>query len=242
MLSLEGLKLVWPGVSAQQAVGRFLSLPDESPREVLAIVSDVRPAYAAPISPTLYVPVGSERFGSMAFAVRITPGTTLNATDLLRRFRDRGVTPTGVQITKVADRFTNGTTDQSFRAMLFSGFALVALVLAIVGIYAVQAFAVTQRRSELAIRMSLGATPGAVQRLLIAEALRPALAGVLIGLVAAVSGSAFVEKFLFGVDARDPWVLAGVALLLILVAVSTVWSPGRRITSDNDLSRIFRAP
>jgi putative ABC transport system permease protein len=231
---------VWPGVSPHDAIGRSLTLPDEEPREVIGIVSDVRFRYDAPIFPSLYVPIGSERFGSMLFAARVTPGHELTVGDLAREFRDRGFAPRAVSVVAIADNFASGVVDQTFRARLFTVFGLVALVLAMIGIYAVQSFAVTQRRAEFGIRVSLGATPRDLWRLLIRDTVRPAVVGVVSGLFAAYWGAEFLQSFLYGVAARDPWTFAGVAGGLVTSATAAAWLPARR-ASKTDAAIALRA-
>ncbi len=239
MLSMDGLKLVWPGVTPQEAIGRSLTFPEEPPREVIGVVSDVRFQHNAPTFPSLYVPIGSERFGGMLFAARVAAGHTLTAGDLARELRARGYAPRTVSVAAVADKFATSVVDQTFRARLFAGFGLVALLLAMIGIYAVQSFAATQRRAEFGIRVSLGATRGDLWRLLVRDTLRPAIAGVLFGLLVAYWGAQFLQSFLYGVDARDPWTFVGVAILLLVVAVAAVWMPARR-ASRTDPAVVLR--
>jgi predicted permease len=239
MLSLEGLKSVWPGVTPQEAIGRFLAFSGEAPREVIGVVSDVRFQYNVPAFPSLYVPIGSERFGGMLFAVRVKPGHTLTVSDLTRELKTKGYAPRTVRITAVADSFASGVVDQVFRARLFAGFGVVTLLLAMIGVYAVQSFAVTQRRAEFGIRVALGATRGDLWRLLIRDTMRPAIIGVLFGLVVAYWASQFFQAFLYGMDARDPMTFGGVALLLLTVAAAAVWLPARR-ASRTDPAVVLR--
>ena len=228
MLSAEGLKLIWPGVTPQEAIGRFLTFPEEPPREVIGIVSDVRFQFNAPTFPSLYVPIGSERFGGMLFAARVTPGHTLTASDLARELRARGYAPRTVNVAAVADKFATSVVDQTFRARLFAGFGLSALLLAMIGIYAVQAFAVMRRRLEFGIRVSLGASRSDLMWLVIAATLPPAAIGVLGGLTTAFMSARLVQALLFGIDARDLSTFAAVAVLLVLAAIAAAWIPARR--------------
>jgi len=240
MLSLLGLKLIWPGVAPQEAVGRYLELPYESPREVIGVVSDVRYPYLAPALPTMYVPISSDGLNGMLFAVRTAPGQNLTVADFERRFRQLGLKPKSVRVGVVTDNFSLARIDQTFRARLFAGFGFVAIALAIIGVYAVQSFTVAARRKEFGIRVSLGATPRHIRNLLIWETIRPAFVGVMCGLLLAYWASQFLQAFVYGVDARDPWTFVGVAALILVVAVAAVWVPARR-ASRADPASVLRA-
>jgi ABC-type antimicrobial peptide transport system permease subunit len=101
-------------------------------------------------------------------------------------------------------------------------------VLTCVGIYGVASYAVSQRTQEIGVRMALGAKPSAVVALIVRQGARPAIIGLVIGLVLAAWGSRAIASMLFGVGPRDPVSLASVALLLGVVAVAASWLPARR--------------
>jgi predicted permease len=112
--------------------------------------------------------------------------------------------------------------------ILFSIFAALALVLACVGIYGVISYLVGQRAHEIGVRMALGAQPSDVSRLVIGHGLRMALIGVAIGTGAALGLTRLMANQLFGVSAHDPLTFAGVAFVLIVVAVAACYIPSRR--------------
>jgi predicted lysophospholipase L1 biosynthesis ABC-type transport system permease subunit len=112
--------------------------------------------------------------------------------------------------------------------ILLGVFASLALVLACVGIYGVISYLVGQRTHEIGVRMALGAQPGDVFRLVVGHGARMAMLGVAIGIAAALGLTRLMTNQLFGVSAHDPLTFAGVALLLILVAVAACYIPARR--------------
>jgi putative ABC transport system permease protein len=117
-----------------------------------------------------------------------------------------------------------------FRAWLIGIFAMLALVLSAVGVYGVMSYTVTQRTSEIGVRITMGAQPEDVFRIIVGEALRLALAGVGIGLVTALALTRLLRSFLFGISAYDPLTFVAVSLLLTIVAAAASYFPARRAT------------
>jgi putative ABC transport system permease protein len=126
-----------------------------------------------------------------------------------------------------------GRTQRSWRlgADLFVAFGVLALIVAAVGLYGVMAYNVTQRMHELGVRVALGAQGGDILRLIVGQGARFAIAGVVVGSALALAAGKWVEPLLFQQSARDPAVYAGVAVLMILVALAASASPARRATS-----------
>ena len=117
-----------------------------------------------------------------------------------------------------------------FSMILLGSFALVALVLASVGIYGVLAYLVGQRTHEIGIRMALGAGRYEVLRLVVGQGAKMTLLGVALGLAAAMGLTRLMSDMLYGVSATDPLTFIAVALLLILVALAACYIPARRAT------------
>ena len=115
-----------------------------------------------------------------------------------------------------------------FRAMVMTGFGLVALVLAVIGLYGVMAYSVSQRAREIGVRMALGASRGSVIGLVFREGGPLLGVGLALGLIGALVLSRILESMLFGVGARDPAVFLTVPLLLTTVALMAMLIPARR--------------
>jgi ABC-type antimicrobial peptide transport system permease subunit len=115
-----------------------------------------------------------------------------------------------------------------FNALLLAGFAVVALLLAAIGIYGVLSYSVNQRTREIGVRMALGAERSDVLRLIVREGMKVALIGVAIGLVAALALGRFLSSLVFGVTVRDPATFAVVAVVLSAVAFAACVIPARR--------------
>jgi putative ABC transport system permease protein len=117
-----------------------------------------------------------------------------------------------------------------FRTWLIGILAMLALVLAAVGVYGVMSYTVTQRTSEIGVRVALGAQPQDVFRIIVGEGLRLALFGVAVGLAAALALTRLLQSFLFGISAYDPVTFIAVSLVLTLIAVAASYFPARRAT------------
>jgi putative ABC transport system permease protein len=119
---------------------------------------------------------------------------------------------------------------QRFNMLLLASFAGLALVLAAVGIYSVLSYTVRRRVREIGIRMALGASNQDVVQMVLTDGLKPILAGVILGLGAALALSRVVSSLIYGVRATDPLTFAAVALLLLLVGIFATIIPAFRAT------------
>jgi ABC-type antimicrobial peptide transport system permease subunit len=125
-----------------------------------------------------------------------------------------------------------------FVVVLLGGFAAFALVLALIGVYAVISYSVNQRQLEIGIRMALGASPGMVQRLVVGETMRMAGVGVALGLVGGLVLTRLAGSLLYGVTATDPLTFAAVILILTGVAGLAGYVPAWRAARIEPMSAL----
>ena len=119
---------------------------------------------------------------------------------------------------------------QRFLMVLVSIFASLALLLALAGVYGVQSYSVAQQTPEIGVRVAIGASKSQVMKRVILQAMRPALFGVVLGLVGAFGLSRLMARLLFEVQASDPATYAGVATILVATALLSAWLPARKAT------------
>lgn len=133
------------------------------------------------------------------------------------------------------ERTSEAWARRRFQRDLFSGFAGIALALALVGLYGLMAYIVKLRTAEVGIRMALGATPGSVLGMILRQGLGMTLAGIALGLAAALAVTRFLASWLYGVSADDPLTFAASPGLLLIVAIAACLIPAWRATRINPM-------
>jgi predicted permease len=126
------------------------------------------------------------------------------------------------------DLFDRASAQMTFLMILLAIAASVCVALGVIGIYGAMSYIVTQRTSEIGIRVAVGARPAAVAGMIVRQGGAVALVGIVVGLGGSLGGSRFIESVLFNVGSRDPVVFTGTALLLLGVALVACWVPARR--------------
>jgi predicted permease len=169
-----------------------------------------------------------EEIGSMVFEVRTAvPPAALEPS--LRRIVQAADPDLPIIDLRTEREQINATMamERAFAA-LTAGFGLLALALACVGVYGVMAYSVSQRTSEIGIRLALGAKPGQVRAMILRESTWLALIGIVAGVGGALGLTRIVKSMLYGIKANDPLTFASGVLILIAVALAAAWNPARR--------------
>jgi len=227
----------------QNAIGKRIRLmarrAESSWQTVVGVVSDVRQSgLAGEVIAEVYSPELADVGGDLSFVMRVT-GAPAGLTSAVRSAVAEVEPNQAIHIAMTMEqRLANTTTSQRLNTFLLGSFAGLALLLAVVGIYGVMSYVVTQRRHEIGVRMALGAQTSNVLRLVIGEGMTLVLIGVLLGLGGASALTRWLKTLLFGVSATDPLTFAGVALLLLLVALLACYLPARHATKVNPLSAL----
>jgi len=232
IVSEAAARRYWPGESP---IGKRIRLHvNESvraPREIVGVVGDVH-IHRLDIDavPVIYVPHTQYGPETMTIMAR-TAGDPLLALPGLKGVLSAMAPDVAIGHVRTLDAIAAASVAQPrFRAVLLSVFAAVSLALAAVGLYGVVAFSVTQRRTELGLRIALGADAGDVLRLVLREGMAPVAAGILIGLGASAVLERVMQTLLFNVDALDPVTFAAVSGMLAVVALAACYIPARRAT------------
>jgi predicted permease len=209
-------------------------LAPEAMREIIGVVGDVREgALDAEIWPTEYQAINQVPYKYFAVAVRTAQDERTLLPVLVSTLHriDPNLGVYGeITMTDQIDS-TQSALLHRYSTWLVGGFAAMALVLGVVGLYGVIAYSVSQRTREIGVRMALGAQRSAVYRLVLNEAGRLIALGVVVGLACAVGAATLMRKVLFGVQAWDAGTLAVVALVLASAALLASYFPARRAAS-----------
>jgi predicted permease len=211
--------------------GRVRVHGSEDWRTVVAVAPDVTPqGFERGARPGgLYVPLRQSPTAEVSILVRVRLGPAAAAAPALRE-AVRTVDPE-LPLHRVApleDRIAQGTWFYGIFGSLFVVFGLASLLMASIGLYGVLSFSVATRRSELGMRMALGAAPSAVLGLVARQSGTQVAAGVALGLLLAWSTVSAVTALSFQADPRDPVVFAGVAVVVAVVAAVATWVPALR--------------
>lgn len=219
-------------------VGEALRLGDiELP--IVGLVGDVRTdGIARPAAPAVYAPAFLMQRSSMKLFIRSASDPLQLAAAVRETIRDINPSQPVSDVATMGEVVSQTVARPRFFTLLLGGFAGLAMVLAALGVYGVVAYSVSRRSHEIGVRRALGARAGDVLRMVVAQGLTPALAGVGLGLVAALLLARVLASQLYGVGAGDPATYAGVCALLVLVALLAGWLPARRATRVPPMSAL----
>jgi predicted permease len=196
--------------------------------EIIGVVRDTKQeSLSETAAPATYVPYNTLPLGA-AFLVRSHAAPAAVETAIAAQVRAVDPNVAMYELGSMGDAMAESTAQPLFYTMLLGAFALMALLLATLGIYGVIAYLVTERTRELGIRIALGATARTVERLVVWRGLALALAGIAIGAVGAIGATRGIESLLFGVAPLDVPTFVAVGLVLAAVAAAASWLPARR--------------
>src|SRR6266446_5683199 len=222
----------------QQPIGQRLDLGDtqEALWEIVGVVADVknddldeRP------DPTIYLPHAQNVWLTMHIVIRATQDPTRLLSALRSEVHSLDPNLPVYNVKTLTGMIDERISPKRLMTYILAVFALIALLLAAIGIYGVMSYAVTQRTQEIGIRMALGAQATDVLKLVVSNGMMLALIGVVIGLPCAFGLTRLLANFLFGVAPTDAATFAAVSLCLIVVALLACYVPARRATKVDPL-------
>ena len=225
--------LVWPG---QNPLGKQLNILDDKPAEVVGVVGDVLHNGLTEVpGPETYFPFAQNPWSYVSLAVR-THGNPASLYSAIRAVVAELDPELPVHDMRPMEQVVAETMSTRRLTLWFVGaFGAIALVLAVVGIYGVMSYAVTERVHEIGVRMALGAQRRDVLRLVVGKGMRLASAGLALGAVVALMATRLITGLLFGVHASDPVTYAVVCVLLSFAAFAACYVPARRATAVDPL-------
>ncbi|HEV2914296.1 MAG TPA: ABC transporter permease [Pyrinomonadaceae bacterium] len=226
----EGLaRRFWP---SEEAIGKRLTIGfEKSPREVVGIVGDVKQLSLDAETPlAVYIPYQQFPYPGMTLVVRTTSDATSIAAAVRREVQAIDASLPVSNVRTMEQVVSASVSQRRFSMLLLGIFALVALLLASVGVYGVMAYSVSERVHEIGIRIALGAQTRDILKLVVGQGMILALIGVGLGLAAALVLTRVMTSLIYGVSATDPITFAGISLALAAVALVACYIPARRAT------------
>jgi putative ABC transport system permease protein len=235
---------LWPG---EDPIGRRILLPIHRPdggpsvwRTVVGVVSDVRYRGIDDVRLDIYDAALQAPSAAADLVVRTSgdPLTVAGAVQAEARRLDPRVLID--RLTTMDAIVSRAVAPWRFSVWMFTLFAVLAFVLATVGLFSLASLDVAHRRNEFAVRLALGARRGDVRRSVLVSALRRVVLGLTLGVLTAVAGTRAIRHILFGVDLLDPTTYLAVILLVIAVVTSASWLPARRAADVDPLALLRR--
>ena len=247
IISEDAMRRAWPKESAQSVLGKRVACCEPGPggpntpdyKVIVGVARDVRsggpaiepaPEFYLPIAQAPAMPGGAwDWVQRTMYVVARTPGDPAAlAGSLSRAIREIDPTLPLFDVRTMDERMTRTMATSRFNTILLTTLGVMGLVLAAIGIYGVIAYFVSQRTKEIGVRLALGASPGDVVRLVIRQALKPVVAGLLLGVAGAIAASGVLAAQLYGVTPRDPLTIVLVSVTFVTVAIIASWAPARR--------------
>ncbi|HEX9003975.1 MAG TPA: ABC transporter permease, partial [Blastocatellia bacterium] len=239
IINEELARRFFPG---ENPIGKRVQIGAENSRfrEIVGVVENVHlTSLDGPVDPAIYVPMAQNtwpqalRISTFAIRTSVEPRTLLAAIRNQLHSIDSSLPVTQVQ---TMEEIVSGSLAQRrFNLTLLMIFAAVAGVLAIVGVYGVMSYNVTQQTHELGIRMALGAQQSEILKMVVGDGAKLAMAGVAIGLAGSLALTRLMAGLLFGVSATDPLTFVAIALALTAVCILAALIPARKAAKVNPI-------
>ena len=223
-------KKFWPG---ENPIGKKIGAMCEQElcRTVVGVVGDIRhEGLANDAQPEIYLPHRQVALPSMSLVLRTSGNPLANVAAVRSQVRALDKDQPVALVQTLEEHVAHSILQPRLMMTLLSIFASLALVLAAVGVYAMMSYSVSQRRSEIGIRVALGAMKSDILRLVVGRACLLVGISLTIGLGASFGATRLLRTFLYDVGVWDPLTFAGIVLLLGIVALFAAWLPARRAT------------
>lgn len=214
----------------EDPVGKYIVMDwKNKPRfEIVGIVGDVISDLDGPVEPTMYLPLNTGEFGYGSLLVRSTLDVTSLALPIQKEIAGLDPDLPVSDVLTMQQIIGKSTASTMFDAALVLLFAVLALILAAVGLYGLLSYLVTQRTSEIGIRMALGAQRPEVLRAMLLDGLRPIALGLFLGLFGGVACAQLIRSTLFGVRPFELPIFAAVGLLVLVISLGACLYPAWR--------------
>jgi ABC-type antimicrobial peptide transport system permease subunit len=226
----------------EDAIGKHIRYDASSPvMEVVGIVDDIKEGpLDAEVQPVLYTSFNQEPDNAFFIVVRTAqaPQELAQSLEGMVHRIDPDILTFGAETMEDRINHSQSTYLRRSSAWLVGGFASMALLLGVIGLYGVIAYSVSQRTREIGVRMALGAQRSSVYQLILKEAGRLTGFGILAGLVCSVATANLMRNLLFGTEPWDAGTLAGVAIVLAISALLASYIPARRAASVNPVEAL----
>jgi hypothetical protein len=234
IVSRSTAERLWPG---EDPIGKQLTLNRFGFREtVIGVVDDVMQLdLRDETGPNVYFPLVAQRpeqwaLSSPAYVLRTSRAASI-APDVRAVLREVAPEAPMYQVHTIEELVADSTAELSFTMIALALASGLALFLGMVGLYGILSSTVAERTREIGIRIALGAAPGRVRRMVVAQGLRVVALGVVVGLLGAMLSAQVLESLLYGVGALDTATLAATSLLMLLVGVAASWIPAYRAST-----------
>jgi putative ABC transport system permease protein len=221
---------IYPG---DNPIGRrfILNLGNDQPHEIVGVVGDVKlTTVEGDIRPTAYISSRQYAFGVMNFVVRTAGDPARLGPAAVRVIREIDPLLPVSGVRPLEEVFAESIARPRLTAAAMSVFAAAALLLAALGVYGIVAYSVAQRTREFGIRMALGARPGQIVGMVVAQNLRVVALGLAVGLIAAIPATRLLRGLLFQVRPNDPATFVAIGAMLAVIAAVAAYLPARRGT------------